>query len=170
MMEDQPAPTTEAVALQAKVDQLERQIGDYKGLIAEFENARKRLAADADRQRKYSAEPLARDLLTVMDNLDWAARAAEKVGDAGPLAKGVNATITLFLDVLKRHGIARIEIEPGMAFDPNRHQAVSQVPTNDHPPGSVVQVMQNGFVLHDRIVRPASVIVAGEAPAGGSSE
>ena len=160
-------PPLDPVALQARVDQLEKQAADYKTLIADFDNARRRLAQDADRQRKYAVEPLARDLLGGLDNLDRAVRAATQAGESGALVQGVTATISLFLDVLKRHGVKRVEVGPGSAFDPNVHEAVMQQPTNDHDPGSVVQVLQPGFLLHDRVLRPASVIVASEPPAGG---
>ena len=162
-----PEPPQDAVALQARVDQLERQAADYKGLIADFENARKRLAQDADRQRKYAREPLARDILAALDNLDRAVGAAKAAGDSGPLVQGVSATASLVLDVLKRHGVSRMDVGPGTAFDPNLHQAVAQEPTNDHEPGAVVRVLQHGFTIHDRVLRPASVIVASEPPAGG---
>ena len=154
-------------ALRAKADQLERQVADYKLLLADFQNSAKRLKEDTDRQRKYAAEPFARDLLTALDNLDFAAKAAREAGDTGPLAKGVTAAINLFLDVLKRHGVTRIDVAPGAALDPTIHQAVTAQPTNDHPPGTVASVMQNGYLLHDRVLRPASVIVASEPPAGG---
>ncbi|MGL6096579.1 MAG: nucleotide exchange factor GrpE [Fimbriiglobus sp.] len=157
-----PAPPGDA-ALQARVDQLEKQASDYKLLIADFENSRKRLVADAERHRKYASEGLVRDLLTGLDNLDRAVQAAKQAGDAGPLAQGVSATVALLLDVLKRHGVTRIEVGPGTAFDPNRHEAVMQQPSADHPPGAVTAVLQQGFVLHDRVIRPASVAVATEA-------
>lgn len=161
-----PDATPAEAALQARVDQLEKQVADYKLLIADFENSRKRLAADNDRQRKYAAEPLARDLLTALDNLDRAVEAARKSGDAAALAQGVSATVALFLDVLKRYGVTRIDVGPGTLFDPNHHQAVLQQPTNDHAPGEVTAVLQQGFLLHDRVLRPASVAVASEPPAG----
>jgi molecular chaperone GrpE len=76
----------------------------------------------------------------------------------------------MILDVLKRHGVARMDVGPGTGFDPNRHQAVAQEPTNDYDPGTVARVLQHGFTIHDRVLRPASVVVAAEPPAGGSSE
>ncbi len=152
--------------LQNKVAQLEKQSGDYKMLIAEFENSRKRLAQDTERQRKYQYEPLVKDLLTALDNLDFAARAAQQTGDVSSLSKGVTATIAQFLDILKRYGVNRMEIGAGSKFDPNLHQAVMEQPTNDHAPGEIVSIMQQGFTLHDRVIRPASVIVASTPPAG----
>ena len=156
-------PAANDVALQARVDQLEKQAADYKLLIADFENARKRLAADHDRQKKYWYEPLAKDLLGGLDNLDRAVEAAKKAGDTGPLAQGVSATVALLHDILKRHGVTKIDVAPGSPFDPNRHEAVMQQPGGDVPPGGVVQVLSQGYVLHDRVLRPASVIVAAEA-------
>ena len=106
--------------MQARVDQLEKQVADYKALIADFENARKRLTQDADRQRRYAAEPLVRDLLGGLDNLDRAVQAATQAGESGALVQGVTATVSLLLDALKRHGAGDKQIEivraPG-AFD-----------------------------------------------------
>ena len=168
-MTDETTPE-EPVALQAKLDQLERQVADYKLLLADQQNSARRLKDDADRHRRYAAEALAKDLLTVYDNLELAARAAETAGDRGPLVKGVAATISLFLDVLKRHGVTRIEVAPGAPLDPNVHQAVMTQPTNDHEPGTIAAIVQQGFRLHDRVLRPISVIVASEPPAGGGEE
>lgn len=165
----EPSTPAEA-ALQARIDQLERQIGDYKMLIADFDNSRKRLTQDAERQRKYAHEPMARDLLTVIDTLQWAVKSHEQNPEADALIKGVNATINLFLDVLKRNGVALIEVSPGGEFDPNLHQAVMEQPTNEHPAGRVVSVLQQGFKLHDRVLRPTSVVVACEPPAGGTQQ
>ena len=109
-------------------------------------------------------------ILAALDNLDRATDAAKKAGDSGPLVQGVSATASMFLEILKRHGVAKMDVGPGTAFDPNKHQAVAQQPTNDYDPGAVVQVLQSGFTIHDRVLRPASVVVAAEPPAGGSHE
>jgi len=161
---------TELGAVRAKLDATEQQLNNYKLVVADYENARKRMVRDAEVVKRYAAEPLARDLLIPLDNLDRALDAAKKAGDRGPLVTGVSATASQFLDVLRRHGVTRIECGPGTAFDPNLHQAVMQQPTNDFEPGQVVQVLQNGFLLHDRVLRPTSVIVATMPPAGGSDE
>lgn len=166
---DQTASPNANLMTQAKVEKLEAQVNDYKLLLADMQNSVRRLNDDTARQKKYFVEPLARDILGVLDNLERAADAARKAGETGVLADGVSATIASALDVLKRHSISRIEVSAGSAFDPNLHMAVMQQPTNDVPPGMVVSVLQHGFILHDRVLRPASVIVASEPPAGGEN-
>jgi molecular chaperone GrpE len=155
---------------QEKIAQLEKQVNDYKLLLADYENARKRASQEADRQKKYAAESLARDILGVIDNLERAVDAAQQAGEKSTLSEGVQATVGLFLDTLKRHGVAVIESALGTDFDPNLHMAVSQFPTNDYQPGQITQVLQRGFLLHDRILRPATVVVACEPPAGSPVE
>ena len=158
------SPNADLLA-QAKVEKLEAQVNDYKMLLADMQNSTRRLNEDAARQKKYSAEPLARDILGVLDNLERAADAAKKAGESSVLADGVTATIAAALDVLKRHAVNRIDVMPGSVFDPNLHMAVMQQPSADLPPGSVVSVLQQGFTFHDRVLRPATVIVASEASA-----
>ena len=154
------AATGELDVMRAKLAATEQELNNYKLKLADFDNARKRLLRDAEVERKYATEPLARDLLMALDNLDRALEAAKRAGDAGPLATGVAATANQFLDAFKRHGISRIEVAPGAAFDPNLHQAVMQQPATEFEPGRVVQVLQQGFTIHDRVLRPASVVVA----------
>lgn len=164
------APTEPLDAVRARLDATEQELSNYKLRLADFENARKRLLRDSEVQKKYATESLARDLLTALDNLDRALAAAKKAGDSGPLVVGVSATASQLLDVLRRHGVNRIECSPGTPFDPNVHEAVTQQPTNDFSPGEVVQVVQQGFMLHDRVLRPATVVVAMAPPAGGSAD
>lgn len=130
-----------------------------KSTQAEFENYQKRAARDRDAERKYAAAALARDLLPAFDNLERAIAAAKAAGDEGPLAQGVTATVTQLLQAFARHGIAPIPAQ-GQPFDPNRHEAVAQLPSADQPPGTVLQVHAQGFQIHDRVLRPASVIVS----------
>ncbi len=150
----------DADELRAKLEVAERDLANHKLQLAEYVNARKRLLQAAEVEKKYFAESLAKDLLTALDNLDRALEASKKAGDTGPLAVGVSATANQFLDVLRRHGVTKIEIKPGDAFDPNRHEAVMQQPTEGIEPGQVAIVLQQGFLLHDRVLRPATVIVA----------
>ncbi|AMV23845.1 heat shock protein GrpE [Gemmata sp. SH-PL17] len=154
---------SELAAVRAKLEATEQELSNYRLKLADFDNARKRLLRDVEVERKYAAESLARDLLAPLDNLDRALDAVKRAGETGPLATGVSATAAQFLDALKRHGITRIVCEPGADFDTNLHQAVMQQPGTEFAAGQVVQVLQHGFMLHDRVLRPASVIVASEA-------
>ena len=164
-MPDETLPDTaetasELTAVRAKLEATESELSNYKLKLADFDNARKRMLRDAEVERRYAVEPLARDLLAALDNLDRALDVAKRAGDTGPLVTGVSATASQFLDVLKRYGIVRIECVPGAALDTNLHEAVMQQPGTAFAPGHVVQVLQNGFMIHDRVLRPAAVIVA----------
>lgn len=155
-----PAEAGELDAVRAKLAATEQELNNYKLRLADFDNARKRLLRDAEVERKYATEPLARDLLAALDNLDRALDAAKRAGDTGPLATGVSATAAQFLEVFKRYGVTRIECEPGTVFDPNLHEAVMQQPGTAFETGQVARVLQQGFMIHDRVLRPATVIVA----------
>lgn len=145
-----------------KISQLEKQISDYKLLVAELQTSMRRLQDSAKQERKFAHEPLARDLLGSLDNLDRALDAANKSGEGGPLALGVSGTQAQILDALKRYGVEKIAIAPGSAFDPMRHQAVAQQPSTEVPAGAVMNVLQSGFMIFDRVLRPATVVVAAE--------
>ncbi len=130
---------------------------------ADFENYQKRMQRDLATERRFAQAPLASDLLGVLDNLERATAAAEKVGEKGPLVQGVAMVHSQFLDVLRRHGVTRMEAQ-GQPFDPNLHQAVLQQPTKDQPPMTVVQVLEPGYLIHDRVLRPARVAVSVAPP------
>ena len=147
---DNPA---ELAAVRAKLNATEQELNNYKLKLADFDNARKRLLRDAEIERKYAIEPLARDLLAALDNLDRALDAARRAGDTGPLATGVTATAAQILEALKRHGITRIECNPGTVFDTSFHQAVQLQPSTEFAPGEVTQVLQR-FTIHDRVFVP----------------
>lgn len=145
------------------VRKLEAERDEFRALAqrlrAEFENYQKRSARERDQERKYWYAPLALDLLPVLDNLERALDAARKAGDEGPLTQGVAMVQAQFLEMLRRHGIVPIEAA-GKAFDPNLHQALMQQTTEEVPPGTVVQVVEQGFLNQDRVLRPAKVIVS----------
>jgi molecular chaperone GrpE len=145
--------------LAASERQLEDTVALLKQTQAEFENYQKRAARERESERKHAIAPLARDLLPALDNLQRAMDAAKQVGESGPLVQGVAATQAQIVQILGRHGITPIEALD-QPFDPNRHEAVMQKPSADHPPGTVVQVLQSGFMIHDRVLRPASVVVS----------
>jgi molecular chaperone GrpE len=151
-------------ALRAKADERDQFLSLLQRTQADFENYQKRNQREREQEWRYRHEGIARDLLGVLDNLERAVDAAHKAKESGPLVKGVDLVQTQFLDMLKRHGITPIEVEPGTDFDPNVHQAVMQQPSKELPPGSVAQVFQKGFMIHDRVLRPASVVVAAAEP------
>lgn len=150
-------------ALAAALALVEKERNEFKELAlrtrAEFENYQKRAQREAASERRYAYGPLALEILPILDNLDRAVEAARKAKEEGPLVQGVAMVQAQFLDVLKRHGVTRIEAA-GQPFDPNQHQAVMQQVSKEHPAGTVVQVLEQGFMLHDRVLRPARVIVS----------
>lgn len=132
---------------------------------AELENYRKRVARDLEAERRYAHFPLVRDLLPVLDDMDRAIEAAEQTHDVESLLQGVKMVAQQLHTILKRFDC--VKMEPlGEPFDPHRHEAISQQPCEDHPAGTVLQVTRAGYQLHDRVVRPAQVIVASENQAG----
>ncbi len=126
---------------------------------AEFENYQKRSQREREQDRKYAFGPIAESLLPILDNLDRAVVAAKQAGETGPLVQGVAMVQAQFIDLLKKNGITRIDAA-GKPFDPNLHQAVMQKATNDVAPNTVVQVIEQGFMNQDRVLRPAKVIVS----------
>jgi molecular chaperone GrpE len=126
---------------------------------AEFENYQKRNQKDRELERRYALTPLVLDILPALDNLDRAMQAAQQAGETGPLVQGVAMVQAQFMEQLKRHGVTRIDAL-GKEFDPNLHQAVMQQPTADYVPGTVMQVLEQGFMNQDRVLRPAKVIVS----------
>jgi molecular chaperone GrpE len=156
--------------LAQKLAAAEKERDEFKSLAqrtrADFENYQKRAQREATQERRYAQGPLALDVLPILDNLDRAVAAAKQAGETGPLVQGVAMVQSQYLDMLKRHGVTRIEAV-GQPFDPNLHQAVMQQPAPDQPPNSVLQVLEQGFMLHDRVLRPARVIVSAAAAAQG---
>jgi molecular chaperone GrpE len=134
--------------------------------LAETENIRKRADRDRREAETYAANRFARDMLSVYDNLRRALDAAgpEQRAAAEALIEGVELTLRDLLNTFARHGIERISPEVGAPFDPQQHQAMFEAPMPDVPSGSIIQVMTEGFMLHDRLLRPAQVGVS-SAPA-----
>jgi molecular chaperone GrpE len=157
----------EMEALRALLQEAEKARDGYLDLVkqtrADFENYQKRSARDLATERRYAQMPLAGDLLPALDNLERAIGAAEQSGDTGALVKGVALVQSQLLDVLRRHGVTRIDAQ-GKPFDPHMHQAVMQQPAADVPPQTVVHVLEPGYMFHERVLRPARVIVSMSPP------
>ena len=138
--------------------------------LAETENLRRRAAREVEEAHKYAITGFARELLEVADNLSRALasippEAREQSELVQSVADGVALTEKSLLAAFERHQIAKVVPELGEKFDHNRQQAMLEIETADHPPGTVAQVMQPGYVIADRLLRPALVAVAKAPPA-----
>lgn len=163
---DEVDPLT--LALQA-IDALRAENAELKDralrTLADMENLRKRLEREKAEATLYAASNFARDLLSVADNFSRALAAITPEQRAAAdevcsnLLSGIEVTERELLNVFERHGIKRIDAI-GQKFDPHMHQAMFEVPTAEHPPGTVVQVMQNGYAIGSRCLRPALVGVS----------
>jgi molecular chaperone GrpE len=150
-----------------RIATLEAELADARQQVlyahADTQNVRRRLEKDAQDARSYAATAFARDMLTVKDNLERALQMmpADMKGHESfqSLVTGIEATAREFDAVLARNGITRIEAI-GQALDPNRHQAMMELPSADAAPGTIVQEMQAGYMIKDRLLRPAMVGVA----------
>ncbi len=126
---------------------------------AELENFKRRMQRDKSEALRFANEPLVRDLLPVVDNLERAIAHAQGGGNGQSLSEGVQLVLRAFLDVLEKHGVTRVSAT-GEPFDPTRHEAVAQVETEDLPPNSVAEEHTPGYSLHNRLLRAAMVSVS----------
>jgi molecular chaperone GrpE len=133
-------------------------------LQAEMQNLRNRTSREIADERRYAALPILRDLLPVLDNIDRAIEAAAKAGESENLLAGFRLVKQQLETVLGRHQCEPIKAE-GEPFDPHFHEAILHQPSADVPADHVVMVTQPGYKLHDRVVRPAQVIVSSGPPA-----
>lgn len=151
-------PAVLLVELQAKADE---NWDRYLRAAAETENVRKRASRDVEHARKYALEAFSKELLAVRDSFEMGLDAADSA-DAASLVEGSRATLKLLTSTLERFGVS--EVDPlGEAFDPELHEAISMQPSDHAEPGSVLVVVQKGYSLNGRLLRPAMVVVAAEA-------
>lgn len=152
-VEETPDPLESARAEAAKLrDQLLR-------TAADFDNYRKRSRREVEDAHKKGSEEMLRTLLPVFDNLERAVLHAEQADDAKAIAEGVRMVLKQFLDSIGRAGIKRVA-GVGTPFDPLVHEAIQQVETDEHPAGTVVAEVQPGYMLGERLLRAAMVVVA----------
>jgi len=127
---------------------------------AEFENYKKRSVREMDEFRKFANESLIREMLTVVDNLERALNSSNNDNQKNsPIAEGVDMTLKEILKVFKKFNVKPIEAL-GKPFDPNFHQAAMQEETNEHPENTVLNELEKGYMIHDRLLRPAMVVVS----------
>ena len=137
----------------------------YLRAVAELENVRKRAARDVEKARRYGLERLAQALLPVIDSLEAGLASAEQA-TAESLLDGKRATMRLMNSALEQVGIK--ELDPhGEPFDPALHEAMAVAPSDNAEPGTVIEVFQKGYSIHDRLLRAARVVVAGEPAENG---
>ncbi len=156
--------TADGDTLLAKYRELEGELSEARERVlrtaADAENFKKRLQREKEEQTRYTNEAFMRELLPVIDNLERALEHSEAGADqGGRLVEGLNMTLKGFLDTLTRFGCTPVEAA-GKPFDPNFHEAVSQEESDDHEPNTVLRELQKGYLLKERLLRPAVVIVS----------
>ncbi|MEH6357262.1 MAG: nucleotide exchange factor GrpE [Marinobacter sp.] len=154
------SPSADLEALQAKVQEFQEQVLRSQ---AEMQNVRRRAETDVEKAHKFAVEKFVKELLPVVDSLEKAVESTgghESSGDlVASIRQGVELTLEMFLSGLKKFNVERLN-PVGEPFDPQYHEAMSMVPAPNAEPNSVVAVMQKGYVLNGRVVRPAMVMVA----------
>ena len=169
---EQEDATTEELTLEEQLQaELDKARGETKAhqeqylrTLADMENLRKRTQREKEELSKFANENILREILPVIDNLERAVDHAEQAQSSDGLLEGVQMTLTQFNQVLDRFGVKPVE-SLGEEFDPNLHQAMGQLETEEYPANTVAQQMQKGYQLNERLLRPAMVMVAKEPEA-----
>jgi molecular chaperone GrpE len=163
MGEDRKEKEKEIDELKKKLEEKEKEIKEHHErllrLAADFENYKKRAAKEKEEWTKFANEDLIRAILPFIDNLERAVNHAQKVSDTGVLIEGVRLTLQQLLQALNKFGLSTFE-SVGKPFDPTVHEAMLVVETDQHEPNQVVEEFQKGYLLKDRLLRPATVSVS----------
>ncbi|MCK9782892.1 MULTISPECIES: nucleotide exchange factor GrpE [Enterobacterales] len=158
----------ELVEALARIDSLEKQLEQSQKTereamaraLAEVENVRRRTQQDIEKAHKFALEKFSNELLPVLDNLERALSAADHENESlKPMIEGLELTLKSFLDAVRKFGIEVVE-EKNVAFNPEVHQAMTLIDSPEHESNHVVDVMQKGYTLNGRLLRPAMVIVS----------
>jgi len=165
-------------AAEARIAELEAQLAEAKDqwirAVADAQNARRRAKLDVEEAHKFAVTRFAKDVLSVGDNLGRALQALPPGGEGlddrlKGVVQGVEATQRELQAVLERNGVKKIDAQD-KPFDPNLHQAVAQIPDPSRPNNTVAQVYQDGYVINDRLLRAAMVVVATGGPSATAAE
>lgn len=151
---DAPQQEIETLKMQAQ-ESLDKAIRAQ----AELDNVRKRTLRDVENAHKYALDKFANELLPVIDSLELGIDAAETAEEQNTLKEGMQLTLKMFRDVMEKFGVKEVESQ-GEKFDPEKHEAVSMQELEGAQPGTVATVLQKGYALNGRLIRPAMVIVA----------
>jgi len=161
-------PSGDIDKLSAEIQEKDREIAELKDkylrVLADSENARKRIRQQSEESVRIQKEALLRELLPIVDNLERAVEAAQGGGNGKPIVEGVEMVLRSMHDFLRNQGVTQVSAI-GQPFDPSRHEAVGQIESSVHQPNTVVEEFNRGYQIGDRTLRPARVTVA--KPAGG---
>ncbi|MDN3380181.1 MULTISPECIES: nucleotide exchange factor GrpE [unclassified Pseudoalteromonas] len=161
---EEVSPEAEIAMLYAELEAAKQTINDQKdGVVraaADVENIRRRAAQDVEKAHKFALEKFANELLPVIDNLERAIEFSDKENETlKPLLEGIDMTVKSFNDAVAKFGVEIVNPQ-GEQFNPEFHQAMSIQPSNDVSPNTVLAVMQKGYTLNGRLLRPAMVMVS----------
>lgn len=131
----------------------------YLRALADHENYRRRVMKEREEDRKFASYSLIRDLLPSFDNLRRAVDAARSASSPDQIVQGVGMVLKNVDEVLERYG-AKAIVAVGEPFDPNLHEAIQQIPSAEHPAMTVLQDVERGYTLHERVIRPSKVLVS----------
>lgn len=162
--ETQQAESAVEHDLEAMLDEAKREVDSQKELalrtLADMENLKRRTRMDVESAHKFALEKFVNELLPVLDSMEMGLDAARKEeASAESIREGLDMTFKLFLDVMQKFNVERVN-PAGEKFDPQLHEAMTMVPSPDHESQMVMEVFQKGYLLNERLVRPARVIVA----------
>lgn len=162
--DDTPKPVEPRKEMEEKIESLEKEAAENHDrllrMAAEFENYKKRAEREVNDFRKFANESFIKAMLPVVDSLDLAIESSSNHNHAdNSMVEGVNMTLKEILKVFEQFGVKRFE-SMGNTFDPSVHQAVMQEETETHPDNTVLRELQKGYMIHDRLLRPAMVVVS----------
>jgi molecular chaperone GrpE len=167
------APAAEAAPEPSPLEKAQAEINKLKDswirTAADFDNFRKRARKEVEDARKQGGEELLRELLPVFDNLERGIQSAQRAQDVKAVAEGLTMVHKQFDNTLSRMGITKVPTV-GHPFDPTVHEAIQQVETDEHPPGTIVSEVQAGYLNGERLVRAAMVVVAKAKAAGADGD
>ena len=155
--EDEPSLEEEGVS--TAEDEIEALKDQLLRTAAESENIRRRASRDVENAHKYANEKLLEDLLPVLDSLEKALELPNQSDDAKAVLEGIEISLRIFRETMERGGVAIVD-PLGETFDPSKHEALAMVPNEEVEPNSVIEVVQKGYLLNERLVRAARVVVS----------
>jgi len=146
--------------LKTKEEELQKEHDRWLRSVAELENYKKRMAREKAEILKFGNESLMRELLSVIDNLELSLEHARNANNIEAITQGIDLVRKEFLQKLEKFGLRAISAKVGEKFDPNKHEATARVETSEHPEDTIIKEFQKGYMIHERLLRPARVSVA----------